>query len=329
MQIRLLWAWVILFVSFSVAAQSSPLTSRQVFAEALASARAVNVSSERDFALSELAEAEARVGFASEAISTAALVSKDSNLVLEKIANIEIHLGRFDSALEIAGQLGPVQQDSVRREIGIEQARRGDTKRATKTADAMADGNDKQQLLYFVELELLRQGDRPNAEKLASRITDPTLQLSAEDESKFASGYDWRIPVPPAPQLKGESVKSDYSEALADLRAGKMKEAIRHVETNENPADVSSHLARVAKAAAELGNLEGAATIADKVRVTGADYEQGYRTTEHWKTVGGTRPRESAAVCEAETRCVPTEYGTDWCSRRLCHNQVNLDTLPT
>ena len=140
----------------------------------------------------------------------------------------------------------------------------------------MVDGNDKQQLLYFIELELLRQGDRIDAEKLASRISDPTLKLSAEEESKFASGYDWRIPAPPPPPLKGESVRSDYSEALIELRAGKVREAIRCVQTNENPADVSSHLARLASAAAEMGNLEGALAIAAKTKVTGAEYEEGY-----------------------------------------------------
>ena len=132
MRVQVLWMWATLFVSFGVAAQSAPLTSGQVFAEAVTSARAINDSSERDFVLSQLAEAQARVGALSEAISTAALVSKNSDSVVEKIANIEVHRGRFDSALEIAGQLTPLQQDSVRREIGIEQARRSDTIRSNE-----------------------------------------------------------------------------------------------------------------------------------------------------------------------------------------------------
>lgn len=245
--------------------------ARAIFGEAAGNVTEVKERPSRDSLLCELAEAQARAGFIADSIRTAGLVS-DSRDVLLKIARIEAQHGEFDSAMTVVAGQDTVTQDAARLEIGIEQARRGDVTGAQATAASMRGGYDKEQVLYWVAMELLQQGDRAGAQLISSRLKAPDHEVP----DRIEPGFDWRIPaLPPAP-IGSFKQKDYYGEAVAELQAGKLDAAVSCIERYQNPADVSSHFARLSEYAAEQGNLVAALKLAEKVRVSGADYEEGY-----------------------------------------------------
>jgi len=245
--------------------------ARAIFGEAARNVIEVKERSSRDSMVSELAEAQARAGFISDSIRTAGLVS-DRRGVLLKIAQIEAEHGEFDSAMTVVAGQDTVTQDAARLEIGIEQARRGDVTGAQATAAAMTDGYDKEQVLYWVAMELLRQGDRAGAQLISSQLKAPDHKVPDHLEP----GFDWRIPAPPPAPIGSSEQKDYYGKAVADLQAGKLDAAVSCIERYENPADVSSRFARLSQYAAEQGNLDAALKFAEKVHISGADYEEGY-----------------------------------------------------
>ena len=79
------------------------------------------------------------------------------------------------------------------------------------------------------------------------------------------------------------------------LQAGNIANAVATIEADDNPADVSSNFARLAREAAGLGNLDAALQFAARVIATGARYEEYY--TEPLLPIGrlwGARDRDAA-----------------------------------
>jgi hypothetical protein len=231
--------------------------------------------SERDYVVSELAQAEVRAGFASEALSTAALRSNGTDILLKDIGSIQAARGQYESALATVAGQNRIIRDEVREEIGIEQARRGEVQGALQTAASMLDGYDKESVLYFVALELLRQGQTRRAKEIAASFTATDYQLP--DESSVGRGFDWRKSIPPpAPLREYPQAKPFYTDAVAQLRLGNVTKAISIVEADDNPADVSSNFSRLATEATALGNLDAALKLSAKVHVPGARYAEDY-----------------------------------------------------
>jgi hypothetical protein len=247
------------------------ISARSLFQEAADATHLIQNQSERDYAIDEVAKGQALAGFIEQAVSTASESTRQQS-VTQKIAEIQVSRRDYDGALRTVSGLPQRLKDAVRVQIGIKQAEDGDTASAMKTADAMEDGYAKDQVLYFVGLEMLRQGDKPGAERVARKITTKAPDVSLKDELESGVGHDWRIPppVPPSP------LETAYSKAVTKLQAGDIQGAVACIEAEKNPADVSADFAQLAKKAAEGGNLKSALLLAEKVHVTGARYEEGY-----------------------------------------------------
>ena len=234
------------------AAAEEPVSSRAaqanaIFHEADGLLLQITNDHERDYVVSELAQAQVRARFASEAVSTASR-SKDSVAVLVDVGRIQASQGQYDSAMvTVAGQDSRIK-DLVRLAIGVEQARRGDVQLALQTAAAMLDGYEQQSVLYFAALELMRQGQTARARKIALSFTAPDHELP--DESIVGPSYDWRKPAPPPPLKQTTQPRDFYQRAVAQLQSGNLRKAISLIEADDNPADVSSNFSRLAREAA-------------------------------------------------------------------------------
>jgi len=247
-------------------------SARDAFGDAFKSARLIEDSSNRDCAVSEIAQAEARSGLLSEAIATTAFASTLRDMALVDVASIAAHRGQYEVAVKAVHGESLFTQDRVREEIGIEQARRGDVRSALLTSDSMRDGYDRESVRYFACLELLRQGDRVEAERVARGFKSPDHELPKESE--VSPAFDWRKETDPLPtptnRIEGKC------DALSLLQAEKVAEAASCVEARSNPADVAADLARLAERAADLGNLDAALTFANNSHLSGTKWEDGY-----------------------------------------------------
>jgi len=264
---------VLALVLSSAAQQPSSQTARAdaVFQEANSLTLQILDQQQRDYVISELARAELRGGFRANAVSTA-MRSGDNSSVLLQLGRIEAQRGQYDSAMAIVAKQGQAVKDEVRLEIGIEQARRGEIQLALDTTGSMRDSYEKETVLYFTAVELLRQGETARARQIASSFTAPDHVLPERTVD-----YEWRQSSPPPPPLEENTpAKEFYQPALAQLRAGDVHDAILLIEADKNPADVSSNFSRLSRAAAELGNLDVALDLAARVHVSGAEYEEGY-----------------------------------------------------
>ena len=272
------------------------------FRNAINASQLVGDSSKRDYVVSEIAKAQARAAFMPEAAMTAASAGKLRAMVLVDVATIAANRGEYDAAMNAVQGESRFIQDRVLEEIGIEKSRRGDVRAALLTADSMRDGYDKESVVYFACLELIRQGRRAEAEQLASRLKAPDHALPTPDE--VDSSFDWRKPSAlPTPRI---AIQGRCSQ-LALLQAGKIDEATSCIEQRPNPADVASDLARLAKTAAELGNLDAALSFTNNPHLAGTRWEDGYivgalgSIGRLWATVD-----RSAALKWAEAR--PSQY---------------------
>lgn len=185
-------------------------------------------------------------------------------------------------------------------QIGIDQARRGNVHGALLTADSMRNGYEKESVVYFACLELIRQGNRAEAEQLGRYLKSEDHQLPTESEG--GNMFDWRSPRPIARHaIQGRC------DALSLLDTGKVDEAAACVESRPNPADVADDLARLAERAADVGNLNGALKFTNNPHLAGTQFEDGYVV----RALGGigrlwaTNDR-SAALQWAQSR--PNEY---------------------
>lgn len=275
--------------------------ARDAFRDAVNSVRLIVDSSERDYAVSEIAKAQARSGFLPEAISTTTLKGKFQNVLVDEVATIVADRGEFEAAMKAVQGQNRFAQDAVREEIGMEQARRGDVRAALITADSMQDGYPKESVVYFACLELLRQGNRAEAERLQPRLKSPDHLLPKESDPAF----DWRNPSPPT--IFATRIEGSCRVPGILLQTGKIAEAVSCIEAEPNPADVASDLAKLAKKAADLGNLDAALKIADNPHLSGTRYEEMYLVGalgsigRRWVTLDS-----GAALKWAETR--PSEY---------------------
>lgn len=107
--------------------------ARDAFGDAVKSARVITDSSRRDFAVSEIAKAQARSGFMNEAVRTTALAGKLRQMALVDVASIAAKHGGYEAAIKAVQGESLFTQDRVREEIGIEQARRGDVRAALRS----------------------------------------------------------------------------------------------------------------------------------------------------------------------------------------------------
>ncbi len=298
---RLIIVSLILIAGSAAEAQRSA-TADAIFREATKCLHEIESQTELNYAVSELAEAQARAGFLADAIATTAYSSNDPDVVLVNIARIETLRGRYDSAIAVVAGHKRYTQDLVRLEIGVEQARRGDVKAAQQTAASMLDGYYSETVLYFVSLELQRQGKTDQAQSIAStfKYSDHALPTIKK--------YDWRLAAPPPVVGDSKQTKNFYSSAVAELTAGMLQKAIASIEADPNPADVSANFAHLAREAAELGNLDATLKLAAKVRVTGAEYEDAYlmETLGPIGKLWGTKDAD-AAVKWATNRPTPSQ----------------------
>ena len=269
---------IVVALSLCASGQTPPVRSRAsragaIFHEATGLLPQITNESERDYIISELVQAEARAGFSSEAISTAAFRSKDQDSLLIEIGRIEASQGQYGSAMAAVVGQPQVIQNQVLRDIGIDQARRGEVQSAVQTAASMIEGYDKESVLYFVALELQRQGQPTRANEIAGGFTAPDHQLP--DPSTLGPDFDWRKSIPP-PAIEGAQTKQFYEDAAVQLRLGNLDKAISIIEADDNPADISSNFSRLARKAADSDNLTAALKLAAKVHIAGAEYENAY-----------------------------------------------------
>ena len=264
-------------VATSTGQDSSPTKSTlasAIFREATQCIHSVKPS-QRGYAVSELAEAQAEAGLIPQAVATVSLSDRDRDQLLVTIANIEVRKGRYGSAMAIVAGIDRQQQDQVRQEIGIKQAERGDVDAAQDTAAAMLTDYYRETVLYFAALELQRQGANVRAQALASTFKYPDHFLP--DPATAEPNFDWRVNRPLPDDFESiPQPPSLYSQAVQQLRAGHLTDAISRIASDSNPADASSNFARLAEDAAEMGNLDAALQLLAKVHVSGADYEDGY-----------------------------------------------------
>ena len=251
--------------------QAQPISARSLLQEAADATHLIESRLERDYAIDEVAKGYALGGFIHEAVFTASKSGR-REWVLEKIAEIQASRGEYDDALRTVSDFPQRRKDFLRQQIGIMQARSGDTASAMKTADAMEDGYAKDSVLYFIGLEMLRQGNKSGAERVARTITTKAPDVSLKDELESGVGRDWRIPPPMPPG----TIETAYSRAVTKLQAGDIQGAVTCIEARKNPADVSADFARLAQEAADGGDLKAALLLAEKVHITGARYEDGY-----------------------------------------------------
>jgi hypothetical protein len=281
---------------------AQPRLARDAFGEAVKSAREITDSSKRDHAVYEIAKAQARSDFLTEAVSTSSLAGKLRRLALVDVASVAAKHGEYKLAMQAVQGENRFTQDQVREEVGIEQARIGDVRAALLTADLIHDGYAKESVQYFASLELLREGDRAEADRVARGFK--SLDHELPKESEVSRAFDWRNLSPPPTLTHRIGGRCD---ALSLLQSGKVAEAASCVEARPNPADVAADLARLAEKAAQLGNLDAALTFTGNPHLSGTQWEEGYIVAalesigRLWATVDS-----SAALKWAETR--GTEY---------------------
>jgi hypothetical protein len=103
---------------------TKPTPAITIFREAVQYIHRISPS-ERNYVVSELAQAQAEAGFIPEAVATASLRNAYRDQLLVAIADIEARRGGYDSAMAIVAGSERQIRDQVRLEIGTEQARRG------------------------------------------------------------------------------------------------------------------------------------------------------------------------------------------------------------
>lgn len=87
--------------------------ARDVFGEAVKSARAITESSERDYALSAIAKPQARSTSVAEAVSTTALTHELRESALVDVASIAANRGEYEAAMRVVQGEGLFTQDGV------------------------------------------------------------------------------------------------------------------------------------------------------------------------------------------------------------------------